>query len=250
MNKIYLTKDIKNIGSQLPLDFVKDSVVVCHEMYDRPDVECQQFVEWAKYRNIYQEINAQKIVLVGLNRMINPSNRCDFIHTHLTTLTPNIPKIVIDTAPFIGEPWRVFFHFLYTCTNKFGADYSYPIEGEWQKWFYREVNDCRLSEANISLFINSVHTDLEALKSTYEFVDADNELEWYNEIRTHIFAKYNSPKMWVSGLLSECNKHFKIKFDYDSYLENKDFKVPDLKVYKFVVEEAQRRQGIYNRFVK
>jgi hypothetical protein len=250
MAKIFFTKDIKNIGPQLPSDFIKDAVMVCHEMYDRPGIEPKQVIEWSKYRAVYSDLGASKIILVGLNRMINPANRCDFVHTYLTTLTPNIPKIVIDTAPFIGEPWRLFFHYLFTHTNKFGADYSYPIEGEWQKWFYRETNDCRLSAENINLFINSTYTELEALKSTYDFFEVDDNLEWYNEIKAHIFQKFSSPKMWISGLLGECNKQFKIKFDFDSYLENKNFKLPDLKVYAFVVEENKRRQGIYNRFVR
>jgi hypothetical protein len=250
VNKIYFTEDIKSIGSQLPADFVKDAVVIQHEMYDLPDdLECKQVIAWNKYRGLYQELEAEKIVLIGLNRMIVPSNRCDFIHDYLTTLTPNVPKIVIDTAPFIGEPWRLFFHFLFSNTNKFGAAYSYPIEGEWQKWFYRDVNDCRLSGDNIKLFINSTYTDLERLTTTYAFYEpTDSQVEWYNEVKAHVFAKHSSPKMWITGLLGECNKHFGLKFDYDSYLKGMEFKLPDLKVYRFVAEEAQRRQDIYNAF--
>jgi len=252
MNHIYLTKDIKTVGRQLPADFVKDAVVVCHEMYDRPEgIEPKQFIEWSKYRLVYSELEASKIILVGLHRMIVPSNRCDFIMDHMTTLTPNVPKIVIDTVPFLGEPWRVFFMYLFTNTNKFGAGYSYPIEGEWQKWFYRDVNDCRLSAENIKLFINSTYTDLDKLTTAYTFFEPDEgQVEWYGEIKAHIFAKYNTPKLWINGLLGECNKHFKIKFEYDSYLKNGEFKLLDLGVYRFVAEEAMRRQGIYNAFTK
>jgi hypothetical protein len=252
MNKIYFSKEIKSITPRLPADFVKRSLVIHHEMYDIPEgIECKQLIEWDKYRKSYQEFEAECIVLVGLNRMINPSNRCDFVHEYLSTLTPNIPKIVIDTAPFVGEPWRIFFHYLFSNTNKFGAAYSYPIEGEWQKWFYRDMNDCRLSAENIKLFINSTYTDLERLITTYTFYDPDDgQIEWYNEVRAHIFAKYNSPKMWISGLLGECNKRFSLKFDYDSYLKNMEFKLPDLKIYRFMVEECQRRQDIYNAFTE
>jgi hypothetical protein len=250
MDKIYFTKHIKSVGPRLPVEFIKNAVVVKHEMYDLPEgLDCKQVIEWNKYRGIYQELEAECVVLIGLNRMINPANRCNFVHTHLTTLTPNVPKIVIDTAPFVGEPWRIFYHYLFTNTNKFGAGYSYPIEGEWQKWFYRDVNDCRLSGENIKLFINSTYTDLGRLNTTYAFYEPTaNQLEWYNEIRAHIFAKHSSPKMWIMGLLGECNKHFELKFDYDSYLKSKEFKLPDLKVYRFVAEESQRRQDIYNAF--
>ena len=105
-------------------------------MYDEPKVRAKKVIEWEKYKTLYSTFEPSLVVLIGLNRMIIPSNRCDFIHAYLTVLTPQIPKIIIDTAPFIGEPWRLYFHYqLANCFTKFGANYSYPVEGEWLKWF-------------------------------------------------------------------------------------------------------------------
>ena len=248
MDKVYLTKDVKGVGRHIPVDFVQDSVVVCHEMYDRPDlVGYRQMIDWTKYRSVYNDLEASKIILVGLNRMITPANRCDFVHTYLATLTPNIPKMVIDTAPFIGEPWRLFYHYLFTETNKFGYSYSYPIEGEWSKWFMRETNDCRLSADNLSMFIVDTFSDLKRLTTEYVFYDVD-QVEWYEEMKKHVLDKYTSPKLWIAHLLSECNKKFGLKVSFDTYLDGGLCSVPDLGVYRFVVEENQRRQGIYNVF--
>jgi hypothetical protein len=250
MTKIFFTKDInKVIASELGP--VPDALVVYHDMYPKPEIEAQQVIEWSKYRGVYSETEASRIILIGLNRMINPANRCDFIHDYLTTLTPNIPKMVIDTSPFIGEPWRLFYHYLFANCNKFGFNYSYPIEGEWKKWFLYETNECRLSASSLPLFITDTYSDLTPLTTSYDLhVPDDAALEWYGEARGQIFEKYSSPKMWVTHLLALSNKHFNLKIDFDSYLTNEVFVVPDMGVYRFVVEENRRRQGIYNCFTK
>jgi hypothetical protein len=249
MNKVFFTKDINSTIARELGDYCRDAVIIYHAMYPKPTIEAQRVLEWQEFQKVYRDFDATKMVLIGLNRMINPANRCDFIHDFLTTLTPNIPKIVIDTAPFIGEPWRLFYPYLFSNTNKFGYNYSYPIEGEWKKWFFYETNDCRLSADNLKLFIPDTYTDLERLMATYSFYEpALGQIEWYSEIKAHIFSKYNTPKLWINGLLGECNKHFKLKFDFDSYLNSKNHEVPDLGVYRFIVEENKRRQAIYNVF--
>lgn len=246
---VYFTRDINRLIGTVIGSTYRDSVVVYHEMYGRPEIESKQLIEWQKYRGTYQEVDAQHIVLVGLNRMIVPSNRCDFVHEYLTTLTPNIPKAVIDTAPFIGEPWRLFFHYLFSNTNRFGYKYSYPIEGEWLKWFLRETPDCRLSGDNVGLFTAGTYTDLVRLKTSFEFYEpAQEQVEWYDNIKAHIIKKYTTPKLWVSNLLGEANKKFCLRLSYDSYLSGGVHSVPDLGVYRFMVEENKRRMDIYNRF--
>lgn len=248
-HSVYFTKNIKRLIDTVIGDAYKDSVVVYHEMYDRPVIDAKQIIEWQRYRSIYQEVDSKHIVLVGLNRMIVPANRCAFVHEYLTTLTPNIPKVVIDTDPFIGEPWRLFFHYLFTNMNKFGYNYSYPIEGEWLKWFLRDTQDCRLSSDNIGLFIDGTYTDLVKLKTEFHFYEPTLEqIEWYAVVKEHVLQKYNTPKTWIAHLLIESNKKFGLNISFDSYLGGGAQQVPDLGVYRFLVEENQRRQGIYNRF--
>ena len=249
MNRIFFSRDVSGLIENTIKSSFSLATVVYHEIYGRPQIEAEQIIPWQRYRKVYQEIKASEIVLVGLNRMITPSNRCDFVHDYLTTLTPNIPKVSVDTAPFVGEPWRLYFHYLFTNMNKFGYSYSYPIEGEWKKWFLRETNDCRISENNIRMFIHETYSDLSPVGSIFSFYDVSEDQEkWYEEVKEYVFHKYNGPKSWVLGLLSQCNKKFELKFGYDSYLEDQEFSLPDLGVYRFVVIENQRRQSIYNCF--
>jgi len=54
--------------------------------------------------------------------------------------------------------------------------------------------------------------------------------------------------MTILNLLRVTNKHFNMKISYDSYLDSGKISVPDVGVYRFVVEESRRRQDIYNLF--
>jgi hypothetical protein len=179
-----------------------------------------------------------------------PSNRCDFINEYLQTMTPNTPKICIDNAPFIGEPWRLWFHYSIANCGHFKITYSYAIETEWQHWFYRNQNDCRLASNNIRLFISDTVSDLDRLTTKFEFheVSKSDDL-WYSQAKEAMFNKYNTPKLWVNNLLKLANKHFDIQFSYDSFLDSKQFVLPDIGVYRFVAEEAKRRMNIYNEVV-
>lgn len=256
MNRVQLLKDT----STARLDVPSKTIVVYREGYALPQVDAE-FIDFEKYRIAYDSIDCDFMVLVGLNRMINPSNRCDFIHEHLTTLTPHIPKVSIDTLPWIGEPWRLYYHYQYSRCGKFGASYSYPIEGEWQKWFYRESNDSQLSGANVRLVIEDTFSDLDVLTATFELIDtSQNDLDWYATAKEHVFSKYDTPKMIINNLLKLSNAHFGLDISFDSFratptndlFGNKapSFELPDIGVYRFMVEENRRRLETFNAIIK
>jgi len=218
--------------------------------YRIPQVQGMEYIEFLAYRNRYMLFNPPAIVVIGLNRIITPSNRCDMVNEYLQTMTPNIPKVCIDTAPFIGEPWRLWFHYSIAGCGRFNVNYSYAIETEWKKWFYREVPDCRLSRANIRLFLSDTISDLEPLRSSFELVEiTSHHEEWYRKAKDHVFAKYDTPKLLVNNLLKLSNDHFGMDVSYDSYLENRAMRLPDVGVYRFMAEENERRMGIYNEVI-
>jgi len=250
-NRVFFSKDVSGLlETQFGSDFGADTIVTYHAMYEKPEVKAKQVIEWEKYKGIHSTLEASRIVLLGINRMITPSNRCDFIHAYLTVLTPHIPKIVVDTAPFIGEPWRLYFHYqIANCFSKFGANYSYPIEGEWRRWFDRDIDECQFSPQNLKDHIVNTLSDLSALTTVFELVPPfANDLEWYEEARKFEFDKFRAPKMLILNLLKVSNKHFGLDVSYDSYLTNQVYKVPDIGIYRFMVEENRRRMGIYNLF--
>jgi hypothetical protein len=217
-----------------------------------PEITGARYVEFEAFKKSYESIAAEHIVFVGLSRMINPQNRCDFIFSYLTTMTPNIPKTSIDVIPFVGEPWRMFWHYQFTRSGAWLETHSYAVETTWKKWFYREREDWSGSAGNVRMLLGKETTrcDLECLRSQFVFESPDNQsLRWYDELKQHVFGSHQTPKMWIASLMKECNKRFRLKFSYDSYLENRIFELPALPVYRFVSEENTRRQDIYNAVV-
>lgn len=251
MEKIFFTRDVQGLlERKFGSDFGPRTLVVYHDMYDKPDVKAAEVVNWRKYKAAHDKYEVNRIVLIGMNRMKPPHNRCDFIHAYLSVMTPQIHKISIDTAPFIGEPWRLFYH--YQVVNSFagfGANYSYPLEGEWLKWFSRDFEECRFSPKNLKGCIVDTYTELPRLRTSFELYmpDADS-LEWYEEAKKAEFGKFRSYKTLLRSFLKSANKHFGIDLTYDSYLKNKHIRVPDVGIYRFIVEENRRRLDIYNLF--
>lgn len=256
MNRVQFLKDT----SMAKLDIPTKTLLVYREGYALPKVDAE-YVEFEKYKIAYDSIDCKFMVLVGLNRMVNPSNRCEFIHEHLTTLTPHIPKISIDSLPWIGEPWRLYYHYQYSRCGKFGASYSYPIEGEWQKWFYRESQDSQLAGGNVRLVIEDTFSDLDQLSATFELTEASQkDLGWYATAKEQVFAKYDTPKMLINNLLKLANAHFGVDVSFDSFRatgtndlfgkQSNNFQLPDIGIYRFMVEENRRRMETFNAIIK
>lgn len=238
-----------------------DTLVIFREGfgYGIPEIPGAEYVEFLEYKNRYTLFNPGLIVIVGLNRIITPSNRCDMVNEYLQTMTPNIPKICIDTEPFIGEPWRLWFHYSIAGCGTFGITYSYAIETEWEHWFYRDVPDCRLSKDNIRLFISDTISDLDPLQTVFDFQEpgaADEE--WYRQAKQAVFEKRDTPKLIIGDLLKLSNRHFGIDLTFDSYRRKNEgtlfsepgkISLPDLGIYRFVAEENLRRIGTYNEVI-
>lgn len=229
----------------------EDSFLIYHESYEPPVIKDVEAIPFQEFKKRYIDLHANLFIFIGLNRIVTPSNRCDFVQEYLSTLTQNVKKVSIDTAPFIGEPWRIFFHYLYTNNNKFKRGYSYAVETEWKHWFYRDARDCILSPENIKFFITKTYSNLDSLDTEFEFDPiTEDEKRWYNEAKVYIFKKYHTPKSLINGLLKLCNKRYNLEIDYYTYLQDKKIILPDFRVYRFMAEENLRRQGIYNAVVE
>ena len=224
--------------------------LIYRDGYKLPELKNVEYIEHGEFKTKYSTIEASMYILVGLNRIITPSNRCDMVNEYLQTMTMRTPKVSIDTSPFIGEPWRLWFHYSVTNTGKFNITYSYAIETEWQHWFYRDSQTCRLAAENIGMFIDNTYSDLPNLNTKFEFYEPEAmHLEWYQEAKEHIFSKYDTPKLLINNLLKLSNKRFSLDASYDSYRTNKNIILPDLGIYKFIVEENIRRMKIYNEVI-
>lgn len=241
---------LKSTKKAIIEDYPEDTYIVYYPGYELPEINNIKYMEFSEFRNRYFEIHSNKLIFIGLNRMITPSNRYDLVNDYIQILSPNIPKMSIDTNPFIGEPWRVFYHYSIVHNIFMKVNYSNPIEGKWLKWFYRETNFCELAGDNIKLLIKDTYSDLDQLITKFKFYEPnDMDIEYYAEVKKFVFEKYNTPKLLINNILKQCNKHFQIDFNYDSYLTNKEFLFPDLKIYQFMVEENRRRMDIYNAVI-
>jgi hypothetical protein len=241
--KVQFLKDIKTAKIQ---EYNGQSLCIYEDKLDPPVFDNMEYMTLSEYRKKYSLIEPSFIVLVGLNNMIKPSNRCDFVFDYLSIATTNIPKISIDSAPFIGEPWRLFMHYLFTNTGKFLHPHSYAVETEWKKWFFRDLNQSFLSGDNVGNMITDTYSDLDYIKSEFNFITVDDS--WYEDTKKKIFEKYSTDKMIINNLLKQCNKQYGVKIDFS--FKRKRTNVPDLKIYRFVVEEIERRHAIYNAVVK
>ena len=247
---MYKVQFLKDTSKALLDNLMPDTLLVYKDGYSIPEVNCEK-MNFDRFRNVYSELHFNMLIIVGLNKIITPSNRTDMVNDFIQTMTRNIPKISIDNQPFIGEPWRLWYHYDVTnISDKFAVPHGYAIETEWQKWFYREDNNSRLSGENIKLFISDTYSDLDKLITEFELAEVnDSKQEWYDNLKEHIFSIYSSPKLFINNILKECNKKFDLDISYDSYRENKNIKAPDLGIYRFIFEENKRRMNIYNALI-
>ena len=210
MDRILFLKDISRAKIECT---TSKTLLVYHDHYKDalPKINGVEYMEFEKFKSVYSELEVGALIVVGLNRIITPSNRCDMVNDYMQTMTRNIEKISIDTSPFIGEPWRLWYHYDVTNCNTFNVPHGFAIETEWKHWFYRDRPDCRLSGDKIKAFINHTYSDLDLLKSNFNFYTLGSEEHKYcEEIKTFVLNRYNSPKLWVAHLLKSVNKHFNI----------------------------------------
>lgn len=245
----------------IPSDLPDKTLVIYRDGfgYTLPDIKKAEYIEFLEYKNKYSLLEPEYIVVVGLNRIITPSNRCDMVNEYLQTMTPSTPKICIDTDPFIGEPWRLWFHYSIANCGKFNITYSYAIETEWRHWFLRDERDCRLSADNIKLFITDTISDIEPFETQFELSNiSTGEEKWYQDAKQSVFKKFDTPKMLINNLLKITNRHFGLKISYDSFRQrpcndlfddNTKIILPNVGIYRFMIEENKRRMKIYNEVV-
>jgi hypothetical protein len=241
---------LKNTGKAILPKLSNQTIIVYKEGYNLPKIDNATIIEFQQYKNTFLNYNPENLVIVGLNRILSPQNRCDLVFEYLQTMTSNINKFSIDEEPFIGEPWRFWFHYSIAFGSFLNINYSYAVETEWKHWFYREKDSCLISVKELKDKIIETYSDLESLDFKYEFYDPDSSLiESYYQIKEMAFLKYNQPKQIINSMLKNINNLAQTDFDYNSYKVKKHYKLPNFGIYRFLVEENLRRKEIYNLII-
>lgn len=224
-----------------------DVLMVYRDGYDLPDIEVGERIEFAKFKGKYTSLTPRAMVLVGLNKIILPSNRCEMVFEFLQENSVSCKKFSIDRAPFVGEPWRFWFHYAMTGVNPWNFPHSYFVETLWSHWFFRDNDECNFDGAALRKLNLAAPSDLPKLETSFEFREPEvDEFERYEQAKEHAFTKHSTFKSIVNQMLKDVSLD---KLSFDMYLQNQKFVVPDLRFFHFLKSENDRRMDIYNALI-
>lgn len=232
----------------IPEEFQGDDVIMVYrDGYALPDVEVSAKIEFARYKVTYPSYSPTKMILVGLNKIILPSNRCDLVFEYLQDNSHSIDKMSIDTAPFVKEPWRFWFHHSMTKNNVWNWPHSFFVETMWKHWFERQSETCNVSPSNLLECTKAVYSDLDKLESSFHFFQPDQEtIDLYEASKEAAFAKFSTFKSLYGTILKNLKVLHPMDVSFEAYLKNGEMHYPDLPIYRFVADENMRRQQMYN----
>lgn len=125
-HRIFLTKAIADFAAA---DIPDDVLWVRHRRYPQPAQARTSilFEDFAKAPRDHMK-GRRGVVVVGLNKIMTPSNRTAEVFEVLFNLTPEVPKFSVDTTLFVSAPWRAWFHFGLTGSPYREYTYSYLAE--------------------------------------------------------------------------------------------------------------------------
>lgn len=250
---LYKLQFLKDTSTAIiPPEYDNNStVVVYREGYKLPKLNNVEYIEFEKYRYKYYDMHHSTIIIVGINKIITPSTRTNIIFEYIQENSNSIEKIIIDTAPFVGEPWRFWWAFSITNNNPWLWPHSYTVETEWKHWFLREEDDCQLSAKKIKGTFDGVYSDLDKIESTFSFRSpSDDEIALYDAVKETAFQTNATPKTIINYMIKNlANSTTMNKVSFDDFYSNKDFVWPEFGVYKFIAEENIRRMDFYNTLI-
>lgn len=116
------------------IDADAGALVVRHADYPSPRVgDGCRVVTWPTFAAAPEAHlrGIKRLVVVGLGRILSPSNRTKVGPLLLRPL-PGVERVSVDRTLFFGEPWRAWWHF--GCVGApFGIySYSYLVESHWR----------------------------------------------------------------------------------------------------------------------
>jgi hypothetical protein len=97
----------------------------------------------------YRYIESKKtMIVVGLNRLLTPSNRVKRGPLLLRPY-PNLRRVSVDRCLFVSEPWKAWFHFGCVGAPYGQFTYSFLAESRWRAWHNDERGENPFSEDEI-----------------------------------------------------------------------------------------------------
>lgn len=159
MSKVFLTN---STAAWNPDRVAQRPVCVVHPQYACPRALASAHVDYKEFLNNTRRVisGADTVYLVGLTKMVTPSNRTKMAWEVIFNNTPNIPKVVVDHVLFRVNPWRVVFMFNAVGERYLDYTYSYIAESHYNSYCdgYNEVNPFSL-ETTLAQGQELVHSD-------------------------------------------------------------------------------------------
>lgn len=244
-NSFFILKNPLQFDHLLP-ELPMDNTIVVH--IDIWPVQTKyQSVKWSVFKSSFINYDQENIIIVGMNRIRTDASRYDMVYSHIYKLKSYNYKAIIDDKPFYGEPWRLWYIYGFLFHTWIAGENSFALQVDWNHWFERNREDCLIAPTHLPKHIRNTYTDLPYLTTQFHFRQPDLfENQKYNDVKAEAFRKYDTHKNIIAFML----KHLPIEINYESYLTNQSFTLPDWPISQFMVEENQRRSNIYNTILQ
>lgn len=117
------------------IDAGAESVCVRHPRFSAPhtDADCTH-VLWGDFIDNKRKFlqGKQRLIVVGLSRLMTPSNRVKLGQTLLRPI-PGVERMSIDNTLFISEPWRLFWQLQCMGVPYMDFPHSFYAETKWHQ---------------------------------------------------------------------------------------------------------------------
>lgn len=155
------------------------------------------------------------MVVVGLSRILTPSNRVRYGQVFLRP-RPGLRRVIVDRFLFVGEPWRAFWHMYSVGVPHCGFTDSFLAESRWRDSVAEQTEDPFSADAILSSLGDRVSRldpprlpcidaeFVETTAGTHEDYAAEKERAFAEEVsaegiirRLGAFAARAVPQRWV-----------------------------------------------------
>lgn len=134
--RIVLARDTGRISlPELGVETGPRTLCVRHKRMSAPALHPEAFhMEWGEFRADPRRAMAgmDALVVVGLSRIMTPSNRTAEVFEITHNLSRGWRKISVDRTLFRSEPWRAWFHWGFVGAPYAEYTYSYLAESHWR----------------------------------------------------------------------------------------------------------------------
>lgn len=196
------------------LDYGRDRCLcVYHRSYDVPSVSNCEYVKFDVFKDSPRDHLAgiDRLILVGMNRMIGPSNRTDFVFEVIHNLTSDLAKVSVDYTLFRSDPWRSWFHFGAVDLTYGDYTYSYIAESHYKGFVEGHRDADPFSIAEIARWgAGQVWCDYDRffVSANFEQVETSKDVRReYDRLKKECFEQERTPSAIIRRLSLFADSH-------------------------------------------